>query len=100
MQPRLAALVHAIQASPSMTAMPEDVDTRLRLGRCNPSSAEQVGQCRDSNGAKPPQTGQTKARTAGSAWFPHRKAGGAVDGIDDGHVLDRVLGGRLKRLAA
>lgn len=35
----------------------------VRLGTCNPSSAKQFGQRRDSNGAKPRQTGQANART-------------------------------------
>ena len=63
MQPRLAAFVHAIQISPSITAAPDEVATIVRLGTYNPSSAEQFGQRRDSNGTKPWQTGQANART-------------------------------------
>jgi hypothetical protein len=96
-----------------------------RLGTCNPSSAEQFGQRRDSNGAKPRQAGQANACTdsilAGvttrasqltrrtpdihvpartpSARYAERESGGAVDRIGDGHVLDRVLRRGLHRFA-
>jgi hypothetical protein len=105
-----------------MTAVPDEVATMARLGRCNPSSAEQFRQRRDSNGAKPRQTGQANARTdsivAGvtqltprppkihvlaslpSARLAERETGGAIDRIDDGHVLDRVCRRRLHWFAA
>lgn len=35
-----------------------------------------------------------------SGRLPHREAGGAIDSIDDGHVLDRVFGRRLDWFAA
>jgi hypothetical protein len=63
LQLRLAAFVLEIQICPSITAVPDEVATMVRLGMCNPSSAKQFGQRRDSNGAKPRQTGQANART-------------------------------------
>ena len=63
MQPRLAPFVHAIQIWPSITAAPDEVATIVRLGTCNPNSAKQFGQRRDSNGTKLRQTGQANART-------------------------------------
>lgn len=63
MQPRLVALAHVTQTRPSTTAVPDDVATIAPLGTCNPSSVEQLGHCRDSNGAKLRQTGQANART-------------------------------------
>ena len=76
MQPRLAPFVHAIQIWPSITAAPDEVATIVRLGTCNPNSAKQFGQRRDSNGTKLWQTGQANARTdsivAVRAGRPHR----------------------------
>ena len=64
LQPRLADLVQWIHRDPLMTAAPSDVAIIDRVGTCRPSSAWQVGQRRDSNGAKLSHTGQANARTA------------------------------------
>jgi hypothetical protein len=78
LQPRLTAFVQVIQRWPSMTALPDEVATIVRVGMCNPNSAKQFGHRRDSKGAKPRQTGQGNARTV-SSWHVGCPPGVGID---------------------